>query len=101
MNSLGLSDEQLTLIQNTIAQCPRVTKAVVFGSRAKGNFKKYSDVDIALFGDLEPRDSSHIELELEELPIIYKFDVLWYNELKNEQLKEHIDRIGKVIYLQS
>jgi predicted nucleotidyltransferase len=101
MNELGLTGEQLNLINKIFSQEPKIEKAVVFGSRAKGNFKKYSDVDIALFGDLDFHNTSHIELELEELPIVYKFDVLSYNELKNPQLKEHIDRIGVKIYPKS
>jgi predicted nucleotidyltransferase len=97
MNDFGLTKEQLALINQVFSQYPKIEKAVIFGSRAKGNFKKYSDIDIALFGDLTTQEVSRIELDLEALPIIYKFDVLSYNELDNLQLKEHINRIGKNI----
>ncbi|MDR1167751.1 MAG: nucleotidyltransferase domain-containing protein [Heliobacteriaceae bacterium] len=99
MTNLGLTDEQLNLITKVFSQEPRIQKAVVFGSRAKGNFKKYSDVDIALFGDLTSSDTEHIKLNLDELPMIYEFDVISYNELKNPQLKDHIDRVGQNIYV--
>ncbi|MDR0678074.1 MAG: restriction endonuclease subunit S [Holosporaceae bacterium] len=98
VNNLGLGESQLNLIKNVFAQYDNLEKAVVFGSRAKGNFRQYSDIDLALFGDLTSLDAEGVKLALEELPLIYKFDVLSYNELKNQALKEHIDRVGVEIY---
>ena len=77
---------------------PMVKKAVLFGSRAKGNFRRYSDIDIALFGDLGLLDAEKIACELEELPIVQKFDVVDYQRINNPDLKEHIDRVGVVVY---
>jgi predicted nucleotidyltransferase len=98
VNSLGLSDSQLSLIKGVFAQYENIEKAIVFGSRAKGNFKQHSDIDLALFGDLNSLNAEGVKLALEELPLIYKFDVLAYNELKNQALREHIDRVGVEIY---
>jgi predicted nucleotidyltransferase len=98
VNSLGLSDSQLNLTKNIFAQYKNIEKVVVFGSRAKGSFKQYSDIDLALFGDLTSLDAESVKLDLEELPLIYKFDVLAYNELKNQALKEHVNRVGIEIY---
>ena len=38
---------------------------------------------------------------LEESPMPYFFDVIDYSSLTHEKLKNHIDRVGKVIYTQS
>lgn len=73
-------------------------KAVLFGSRAKGKERRYSDIDIALFGDLTSHETELIACDLEELPIIQKFDIVAYNSIKNAALREHIDRVGQIIY---
>ena len=77
---------------------PAIEKAVLFGSRAKGTESRYSDIDIALFGELNSLEVERIACDLEELPIIQKFDIVAYNHVKNLALREHISRVGKVIY---
>ncbi|MCL2862933.1 MAG: nucleotidyltransferase domain-containing protein [Methanimicrococcus sp.] len=95
-DALGL--ENIHVISAVFKDTPSIQKAVVFGSRAKGNYKKNSDVDIALYGDIIPSETEKVKCDLEELPFIYKFDVVAYNSVKNEALREHIDRVGVVIY---
>jgi len=75
-------------------------KAVIFGSRAIGNFKRGSDIDIALYGKKLTSDIlNNIKIKLnEQLPIPYFIDIVNYAEIQNENLKEHIDREGKVFY---
>lgn len=97
MNNLGLTPKQLAMLTSLFAEQKNLEKAVVFGSRAKGNYKKYSDVDIALFG-VSSSDAWLIKEELDELPLIYKFDVLSYRDTTNVFLQEHIDRVGIVIF---
>ena len=96
----GLSvydNEQISLV---LAQFPEVSKAILFGSRAKGNFKKASDIDLSIKGQaLNNTIIAKINLILnEETSLPYFFDVIHYESLKNIQLKEHIDRVGIVIY---
>ena len=85
-------------VVSVLKNVPSIQKAAVFGSRAKGNHNLYSDVDIALYGDIDLFEVERIACDLDELPLIYTFDVVAYNLLENPALKEHIDRIGKVIY---
>jgi len=80
---------------------PSIEKAVVFGSRAKGTHTQYSDVDIALYGDVRFLEVEETRCELDELPLIYKFDVVAYNLVENTALREHIDRVGVVVYERS
>jgi len=98
MNDLGLSAVNLEQINRLISSFEFVTKAVIFGSRAKGTHKKYSDIDICLFGKLNSFDAERVKSELNDLNIIYEFDVLSYNDIKNSVLREHIDRVGVEIY---
>ncbi|MCL2739762.1 MAG: nucleotidyltransferase domain-containing protein [Oscillospiraceae bacterium] len=95
---IGMTEKQFSDIVSVFAKFPQIERAVVFGSRAKGNFKKYSDVDICLYGEFDYLFDEHIKLELDELYVIFEFDVLSYNHLSNEKLKEHIDRVGITIY---
>lgn len=93
-NRFGLPDFVLQEIIATIKKYPQVTQAKIFGSRAKGNYKRYSDIDIAIYADTTKSLSSHIKYDLEELYIIYFVDVLHYEHTSNQAIKEHIDRVG-------
>ena len=103
MNSaFGLKESDLEKIISIIKDHPEVEEALIFGSRAKGNFKKGSDVDIALKGNLSFHNLSRINFELnEETDMPYKFDVLNYDAIKNTDLIEHINRVGIKFYLVS
>jgi predicted nucleotidyltransferase len=95
----GLTPSDIDLIIKTLRAHPDVEEAIVFGSRAMGNFKPGSDVDIALKGNLGPETCTDIAVELNErLPLPYKFDVLAYPALSDKPLIEHIDHYGKVLY---
>ena len=99
-NKLGLIEGDLQNIVSVIIQFPEVELASVFGSRAKGNYKNGSDVDIALKGKqlsfmIVARINSILN---EETSMPYRFDVLNYETITNNELKEHIDRNGLVIY---
>jgi predicted nucleotidyltransferase len=91
----GLEPHWLDAIKEKVYACPYVERAVIFGSRAKGNYKRGSDVDIAVFGDLTYSQVSHIEYQLnEETKVPLFFDVIAYKLVENENLKDHIDRVG-------
>jgi predicted nucleotidyltransferase len=77
---------------------PAIQKASVFGSRAESRQSACSDVDIALYGSLGAIEAETVRCELDELPFIYKFDIVAYNSLSSVTLKEHIDKAGVVIY---
>ena len=99
-NNFGLLQRDLDYIFKALMTFPEIKKAVVFGSRSMGNYKKGSDIDIAIFGE---NISDQIKTRLsgilnQELPIPYFVDVLDYNGLSNLSLKRHIDTKGKVIY---
>jgi len=98
MNNLGLDESVTEKICEVFKNNKKVLRAAVFGSRAKGNYKKYSDIDIAVWGEFDRLDAQRIESELEDLPLIYKFDVADYDKIKSAELKEHIDRVGIIIY---
>jgi predicted nucleotidyltransferase len=99
MTEFGLSDHERALLNGVFAAHPRVSEVRVFGSRARGTARRESDVDLALFGDLDERESAIIADALDELPLPYRFDVKAYDSIRYPPLREHIDRIGRAIYV--
>ena len=98
MPDIGLHANIIRSVTETLRNDPRILGAAVFGSRAKGNYKPYSDVDIVLYGDLNPLDVERVSCDLDELPFVYKFDVVAYGLVSNPDLREHIERVGVSIY---
>lgn len=99
-NLFGLQQSDLQNIIAVIQQQPEAEEAIIFGSRAKGNYKAGSDIDIALKGSqVNHITTSNISYILnEETQMPYKFDVLNYHAVVNENLAKHIDRIGVSFY---
>jgi predicted nucleotidyltransferase len=96
VSELVLPADDLAVITQVLDLTPGVRRAVVFGSRAKGNAKPGSDVDLAVWGQV---DVAHLTAELQdEGPLPYLFDVVPYETLRHEALKEHINRVGIEIY---
>lgn len=99
-NVFGLKQSDLQSIIAVIQQQEEVEEAIIFGSRAMGNYKAGSDIDIALKGgqvnQITTTNISHILNE--ETPMPYKFDVLNYQAIANKDLAKHIDRIGVSFY---
>jgi uncharacterized protein len=96
----GLLDNDLTLILESIRSFPEVTELVLFGSRAKGNYKTGSDVDLAIKGASVSYETAVRLADMlnEEKPLPYYFDVLHYEAIADRHLVEHIDRVGIVLY---
>lgn len=98
--NFGLKEFDIEYIVNTIRSFSEIDKAVIFGSRAKGNYKPGSDIDIAIYGEKVTFDilaRLHSALE-DESPMPYLFDIIDFTHLDHTELKEHIERVGKVIY---
>jgi predicted nucleotidyltransferase len=96
--NFGLRDEDVDLIRRFFLNFPQITTVKVYGSRAMGNYRPGSDIDLAIFGDVDWNLVGHIRAEIDELPLPYKFDITDYQGIDNHNLKTHIDTIGKVIY---
>ncbi len=95
----GLTDQIIASMAQVFEPNPKVDKAFIFGSRAKGNFREGSDIDIAIKGrDLTFKDIISLSGKLEDLDIPYKIDLLDYHTIKEPALQEHIDRVGIEFY---
>jgi predicted nucleotidyltransferase len=95
----GLSQITLLKIINVLQQSPEIESAILYGSRAKGNFKPSSDIDIVLKGDdLNLQILSQVSLKLDDLLLPNKFDLSIYHHITNKELSDHITRAGKTLY---
>lgn len=96
MANTGLSHTDITQIKQAIAQFSDIDEVFIFGSRAKGTYKKGSDIDLAIqFSKNEhpPIQLIHDKLE-EETLLPYFFDVIDISTIENQDLKDHINRIA-------
>ena len=96
----GLLARDLKNIKEAVSKYGEIEEIILFGSRAMENYKKASDVDIALVGKNVTRKTvRRLSDDLnEEYPLPYFFDIVDYKEISNEGFKNHIDSVGKVIY---
>ena len=95
----GLPDNVIEKLQMVFETNAKVDKAFVFGSRAKGNYKEGSDIDISIKGKaLNFDDILSLLDKLDNLELVYKIDLLNYHTINEPALIEHIDRVGIELY---
>jgi predicted nucleotidyltransferase len=95
----GLSEEAVEKMREVFSSFPVVEEVVIYGSRAKGNFKIGSDIDITLIGEkLTHNILSRINTKLDDLLLPYIIDTSLLTSIDNKDLLDHISRVGKVFY---
>ncbi len=99
-NQFGLRQKDMDYMIRLFESIPSIERVVLYGSRATGDFERGSDIDLAVVGkNVTYADVARIHDTLEhESPTLLWFDVLHYDRLKHEKLKQRIDTYGKVIY---
>lgn len=99
MRDYGLSSNNINKINSVFQQYPEINEVLIFGSRAKGNFRDNSDIDLAIKSkNISLSVLQQIEIKLEELYIPNYFDLVIYEKIENQELIEHINKVGKKIY---
>ena len=95
----GLPAATVAGIHEVFARYPEVERVVLYGSRAKGNFKPGSDIDLTLSGNgLDERILGRIDDALDDLLLPYQFDLSIMTKITHADLLEHIQRVGVVFY---
>jgi len=95
----GLDSDIIRDIQNIFVQYLQIEKVVLYGSRAKGNYRNGSDIDLTICGDDLSLDLIYeIRDKIDELYLPYMFDISIFSHIDNKDLIEHIARVGKVFY---
>lgn len=95
----GLSSSTQNKLIEVFKKFSQIQKVILYGSRAKGTFKKGSDIDLVLIGaGLSTHHLLQIENEIEELLLPYKIDLSIHDQIDSPSLLEHIERVGIVFY---
>ena len=98
MKTPPLTPTELTLLSGVFQRHPEIKAVKLFGSRAKGTHAPHSDIDLALWGDVDVLQAEAIAAELDELPLPYHYDVKPFEAIKLRPLREHIERVGIPLY---
>lgn len=99
ISHFGLKAPVLSAIVDVFRKNPYVDEVVLYGSRAKGNHKRGSDVDLAVKGErLSLQEINKITLALDNLLLPYTFDLSNYHRIDDPDLIDHIHRVGRTIY---
>lgn len=95
----GLSAETLDKLNSVFAQHNAIDSVVIYGSRAKGNYRAGSDIDLTIKGnEIAFAEFMQIENQIDDLMLPYTVDLSQYKLLVNVDLIAHIDRVGVEIY---
>ncbi len=96
----GLKESIIQQIHSVLARYPQVGKAVLYGSRAKGNFRNGSDIDLTLHGgeDLTLKVLYRIMDEIDDLLLPYTFDLSIFGHISDPDVIDHIQRVGVTFY---
>jgi predicted nucleotidyltransferase len=96
----GLPPSTIQKICAVFSRYPQVEKATLYGSRAKGNYKNGSDIDLTLHGgsDLTLNLLYKIMDELDDLLLPYTIDLSIYNTISDPDVIGHMQRAGVAFY---
>ena len=96
----GLPKSTIQKVCTVLNHYPQVEKAILYGSRAKGNYKNGSDIDLTLRGgsDLSLNVIYKILDDLDELLLPYTIDLSIFNDIGDPDVVEHIQRVGVTFY---
>lgn len=98
----GLSDAVIEDIRKIFRKHTNIQRVFIFGSRAKDTYHNGSDIDLAADGvGLTYNQLMDVAIQIEDLGLLYKVDVLDYRKQKNTPIGAHIDRVGKIFYSNS
>ena len=91
--------EEIVQINHVLALHINVEKALLYGSRARGDYRPGSDIDLILCGEsLALADQFEIENELDDLLLPYKIDLSIFHKIENSDLIDRINRVGRLFY---
>ncbi|MDX2345276.1 MAG: nucleotidyltransferase domain-containing protein [Legionella sp.] len=94
----GLPIEAVNAINKVFKQDPNIEKVILYGSRAKGNYRASSDIDLCLEGQaLTLKDLLAIENQLDDLLLPWEIDLSLKHQIDNPKLLGHIKSVGIVL----
>ncbi len=99
VGKLGLAQTVVDRINSVFALFPSIQRAILYGSRAKGNYHLGSDIDLAIVGpDVTEDQIVKLDSLLDDLLLPYTIDICRFETLRNKDLIQHINRVGVPFY---
>jgi predicted nucleotidyltransferase len=100
IETFGLSKRSIDTLKAIFQKHTDVKTVYLFGSRAKGNYHEGSDIDLAIMNNgLLPKTIRSLLAECEESSLPVAVDIIAFESLSNDELKEHIQRVGVLFYI--
>ncbi|OHD23288.1 MAG: hypothetical protein A2Y38_24305 [Spirochaetes bacterium GWB1_59_5] len=98
----GLRTEELDIIRGILETAgPELERVAVFGSRAQGNYRPNSDLDLVLYGPLDEKSADRLWTLFQESPLPFSVDVKRYSAIVYLPLRQHIDQVAKPLFVHS
>ena len=95
----GLPPDVLERLNAVFRACPQIERVILYGSRAKGNFRRGSDIDLCLEADrMTIEDLLKLSGEIDDLLLPWKVDLVLKHAIENAELLAHIKRVGVPVY---
>ena len=99
MNIAGLGSDETGKLGTIFDAEPSIVEVVLYGSRAKGTYRSGSDIDLTLKGhDLSTNWLMELAGKIDDLLLPYEVDLSIYEHIENQDLIDHIRRVGKVVF---
>jgi predicted nucleotidyltransferase len=91
----GLTEKTISSIKDVFSKQKKIQKIILYGSRAKGNFRNGSDIDLTLVAvEMTFSELSKLMTEIDDLMLPYKFDVSLFHQIEDVGFIDHINRVG-------
>ena len=98
-NKYGLTDRDIKTLQDIFRKYTEVKEVHLFGSRAKGNYKTGSDIDLAVMNEgVKSKTITKLVVDFEESSLPFTVDLINFPTLKHTDLIDHINRVGTIFY---
>ena len=95
----GMTDDELNLLCSLFARHKEIEQVILYGSRARGTHKPFSDVDITLLGvGLNRSHLNRLMADIDESSLPYSFDISLYAKLTNPDLISQIEKTGVILF---
>jgi len=96
---IGIPEKWVESLRDIFRQTPSIDRVVVYGSPAKGNYRPGSDIDLAIFSaSMNFIEQMNLENAIDDLLMPYSVDITRFEQLTNQALIEHINRVGIRLY---
>ena len=95
----GLSNNELAILRKILASYAKnIDKVNIFGSRANRQYKSYSDIDIVVYGDVNPNEIDRLDTLFDESSLGLRVDIKGYDQITYTPLRRHIDQSSKLLF---